>query len=78
MDKTEKPSRKRVFLCLIVVVILAGTIALVWSRGKAAFIVLGLIFGLFALLLHGCGNYGDGAGTSKSATSPVVQISISR
>jgi hypothetical protein len=78
MDKTEKPSRKRVYLGLIVVAILAGMIALVWSRGKAAFIVLGLIFALFALLLHGCGNYGDGAGRSKSATLPVVEISNSR
>ena len=78
MDKTAKPSRKRVFLGLIVVAILAGMIALVWSRGKAAFIVLGLIFGLFVLLLHGCGNYGDGAGTSKSATLPVVEIFNSR
>jgi hypothetical protein len=78
MDKTEKPSRKRVFLGLIAVVSLAEMIALVWSRGQAAFIVLGLIFGLFALLLHGCGNYGDGGGTSKSATLPAVEIYDSR
>ncbi len=78
MDETEKPSRKRVFLRLSAIALLVGLIAVVWTRGKAAMIVLGLFLGLFVWLLRGCGNYGDGAGTSKSQTLPTVEISNSR
>jgi hypothetical protein len=68
MDKTEEPSRKRFLIGLIAVLVLAGLVAVVWSRARGAMTVLALFLGLFALLLHGCGNYGDNAGTSKPAT----------